>query len=314
VTTRDLQLPDHLDPRIGELAREWTSRVSDPAARAAAVRDHLRQDFEYTSVLPGDVPDPLAHFLFERRKGHCEYFSTAMAILLRTLGIPAREVTGFSGAILAPGDDYYLVRAGSAHSWVEVYFPDLGWAPFDPTPSSYLAAEPNTVRAYVAAALDVLERRWQSAVVDYNLTSQFELATQAASMARSAWERFQRAPGQADDIPWRWGIGAVAIALIGWLLRRFPGGAPRPVVAQAQAQHAYEALLRKLRPRGLVRRPDETPREFADRLAREHRPEAGLVWEMTRLHEQALYRAQPWSRSEAERAGQILRTLPRAPG
>jgi transglutaminase-like putative cysteine protease len=312
VTALDLQLPDRLDPRIRELAREWTSRISDPASRAAAVLTHLRQDFEYTAALPGEVADPLAHFLFERRKGHCEYFSTAMAVLLRTLGIPAREVTGFSGAILAPGDDYYLVRAGSAHSWVEVYFPDVGWAPFDPTPSTYLATEPNSVRAYVAAALDVVERRWQSAVVDYNLTSQFALATQAAAIARSVWGRFQRDPGQPDALPWRWGIGALAIGLIVWFVRRFPGRAPSETAAQAHAQQAYHALLGKLRRRGLVRTSGETPREFAERLARQHRPEANLVWEMTRLHEQALYRAQPWSRSETERAGQILRTLPRA--
>ena len=95
----------------------------------------MRARFTYTLNLtgkPGD--DPLAHFLFETRAGHCEYFASAMTIMLRTLGIPTREVNGFlPGEYNDLGGDY-IVRASDAHSWVEVYFPGNGWMTFDPTP------------------------------------------------------------------------------------------------------------------------------------------------------------------------------------
>src|SRR5207247_6617599 len=91
----------------------------------------------YTLNLTGKPgQDPLAHFLFETRAGHCEYFASAMAIMARTLGIPSREVNGFLPGEYNDLAGDYIVRASDAHSWVEVYFPGNGWQVFDPTPSS----------------------------------------------------------------------------------------------------------------------------------------------------------------------------------
>src|SRR5580704_6667649 len=129
-----LQLPT-LDPRIPELARQITARAQTPFDKTITLENYLRSRFTYTLNLtgkPGD--DPLAHFLFETHAGHCEYFASAMAIMLRTLGIPTREVNGFlPGEYNDLGEDY-IVRASDAHSWVEVYFPGTGWMTFDPTP------------------------------------------------------------------------------------------------------------------------------------------------------------------------------------
>src|SRR5207253_6866831 len=93
--------------------------------------------YSYTLNLTGKPGrDPLAHFLFEARAGHCEYFASAMAIMLRTLGIPSREVNGFLPGEYNDLAGDYIVRASDAHSWVEVYFPGDGWQVFDPTPSN----------------------------------------------------------------------------------------------------------------------------------------------------------------------------------
>jgi len=84
---------------------------------------------------PGDV-EPIHFFLFSRKRGHCEYFSSAMAIMLREVGVPTRNVNGFLGGEWNEYNDYIAVRAGDAHSWVEVYVRGVGWVTFDPTPSA----------------------------------------------------------------------------------------------------------------------------------------------------------------------------------
>jgi len=99
----------------------------------------LRHHYRYTLHLPTTAPkDPLANFLFERKEGHCEYFASAMAVMLRSLAIPSRVVNGFRGGEFNDLNGQYVVRASDAHSWVEAYFPGHGWVGFDPTPASSL--------------------------------------------------------------------------------------------------------------------------------------------------------------------------------
>ncbi len=96
---------------------------------------YLRRNFRYTLNLTGAPGrDPLAHFLFETKAGHCEYFASAMAVMLRTIGVPSREVNGFLPGEYNDLAGDYIVRASDAHSWVEAYFPGIGWTTFDPTP------------------------------------------------------------------------------------------------------------------------------------------------------------------------------------
>ncbi|MDP9148056.1 MAG: DUF3488 and transglutaminase-like domain-containing protein, partial [Acidobacteriota bacterium] len=131
-----LQLPT-LDKRIVPLAQQITAHATTPYEKAASMELYLSTRFGYSLNLTGKLgDDPLAHFLFETRSGHCEYFASAMTVMMRTLGIPAREVNGFlPGEYNDLGGDY-VVRASDAHSWVEVYFPGNGWITFDPTPSA----------------------------------------------------------------------------------------------------------------------------------------------------------------------------------
>ena len=131
---RYLQLPT-LDGRIPALARDWTLGLPTELERARAIERRLRKDFGYTLQLPSrELPDPLANFLFERRKGHCEYFASAMTVMLRAIGIPARLATGFQSGIYNPMTDLWLVRSSDAHTWVEGWIPGRGWSTFDPTP------------------------------------------------------------------------------------------------------------------------------------------------------------------------------------
>ncbi|WP_138493392.1 transglutaminase-like domain-containing protein [Paenibacillus pinistramenti] len=144
----DLQLPADLPDSVRELARSITAGTSSRYAAAEAVENYLLANYSYSleSTVPAEGHDFVEDFLFRQRTGYCDHFSTAMVVLLRSQGIPARWVKGF-----APGEpsgsDQYTVRYSDAHAWVEVYFPKDGWVPFDPTPGFGGAASLETSKA-----------------------------------------------------------------------------------------------------------------------------------------------------------------------
>src|SRR5262249_15105593 len=174
VTDVYLQLPK-LDKRIPELAKNVTAQAQTPVDKAIALETYLQTKYSYTLDLsgkPGD--DPLPHFLFETRAGHCEYFASAMAVMLRTLGIPSREVNGF-----LPGDyndlgGDYIVRASAAHSWVEVYLPNNGWIVFD-TPPADRAGHSGMLSRF-SLYLDWMELTWNEWIISYDFAHQVALA------------------------------------------------------------------------------------------------------------------------------------------
>jgi hypothetical protein len=126
-----------LDPRISQLAHEITRNAPTPYDKARAIEGYLKSEFHYTLDLKPTEGDPLSAFLFNTREGHCEYFASAMVIMLRTLEIPARIVNGFQMGEYNELNDMYTVRESDAHSWVEAYFPHTdSWIEFDPTPAA----------------------------------------------------------------------------------------------------------------------------------------------------------------------------------
>src|SRR5262249_34194485 len=136
---RYLQLPSSLEPAVASLAKQIVGDAQAPAEKAERVARYLRANFRYTLDLSRDESRaPLEDFLFVERQGHCEYFAPAMAILLRTQGVPTRVVNGFLGGEWNEFGGYYAIRQGDAHSWVEVYLPGVGFTPFDPTPTTPL--------------------------------------------------------------------------------------------------------------------------------------------------------------------------------
>ncbi|MCU7917586.1 MAG: DUF3488 and transglutaminase-like domain-containing protein [Candidatus Thiodiazotropha sp. (ex Epidulcina cf. delphinae)] len=129
------QLPTDLDPRIAALAAQVTNNHPTQLAKAVALEQHLRHqyDYDFGSIFNSQQQTPLSRFLFETKKGHCEYFASALAIMLRTQGIPSRLVTGFSATNQNPLTGYYDIYALDGHAWVEAYVDDLGWLELEPT-------------------------------------------------------------------------------------------------------------------------------------------------------------------------------------
>ena len=135
--------PMYLQRTAGRSIRAFPPGSADHKIRQPTIstrpppsRIYLKTRFGYTLQLPRTpVNDPIANFLFERKQGHCEYFASSMAVMLRTLGIPSRVVNGFRSDEFNDLTGNYVVRAKDAHSWVEAYFPGYGWQTFDPTPA-----------------------------------------------------------------------------------------------------------------------------------------------------------------------------------
>ncbi|MGG1517560.1 transglutaminase domain-containing protein [Paenibacillus oryzisoli] len=137
-----LQLPDGLPRTVRSLAEQVTAGRATPYAKTIAVEQYLRQTYTYSLdhvTHPSRSEDFVSHFLFMDQAGYCDQFSTAMAVMLRSVGVPTRWVKGFApGTLQATGENglqEVIVSNQDAHAWVEVYFPSMGWVPFEPTPS-----------------------------------------------------------------------------------------------------------------------------------------------------------------------------------
>ena len=180
IAIRYLQLPS-LDPRVAALARKVTAGAPTAYDKAHAVESFLQQNYAYTLELPGATADPLANFLFERRQGHCEYFASAMAVMLRTLGIPTRVVTGFRGGEYNDLTGSYIIRGRDAHAWVEVFFPNQGWVTFDPT--AYAPAQGPSFIGRLQLYADALNEFWHEWVVNYDFAHQRTLTAQLTTQS-----------------------------------------------------------------------------------------------------------------------------------
>lgn len=152
----DLQLPRAIRFRLETLASEWTGGENDAAGKLDAIQRRLRTEFRYARTFPRTGgTDPAIDFLFDRKSGHCEYFATAMTLVARAAGIPARAIMGYRVGEESPFG-YYVVRERNAHAWVEAWVPGLGWTTRDPTPETELPQNREHRSGYAASIADAL--------------------------------------------------------------------------------------------------------------------------------------------------------------
>ncbi len=282
-----LQLPV-LDPRIPKLAADLTASSKNEYDKASAIRTYLISHYSYTLDLSGSHgTDPLANFLFVRRAGHCEYFASAMTVMLRSVGIPARYVTGFlPGEYNDLGGDY-IIRESDAHSWVEVYFPTYGWVTFDPTPSGN--DNHTGLLSRMGLYWDWLQLTWGEWIINYDFSHQLTLGQNIHKSSRGWSDRVREIYHQKEEATMRsllaldrraeaspYLLPAVLIFLIGvllamrgrsiiryavarWALRAKRGGNLTASLAALE----YAEMLRMLEARGWKKSLSQTPLEFA---------------------------------------------------
>jgi transglutaminase-like putative cysteine protease len=282
-----LQLPRDLPDRIVELAQEWTAGATSDEDKARALEQRLKAEMLYDKASPsGLAKEPVDDFLFESKRGHCEFFSSAMALMLRAVGIPSRNVTGFGSGTYNEYGGFYVVRQGDAHSWVEAYIEGKGWVTFDPTPAAGTLPQPRfALWAMVQDFIDATSEKWRKHVVSYDLQQQVGLLKRLTSEREAARER---------ELSRSWTlifVAGVVLAGVGyWVLKR-RRRAPEPSAplepktrALVRATAIYESLEAALGAKGIHRAPGTPPLRHAENLVASAHPLADDVLSITQVY------------------------------
>lgn len=332
VRSRYLQVPAGLQ-RIDELAHRVVLGAATPFDRTLAVQQHLLDNYRYSlDAEQATLNHPLEEFLFTRKTGYCEHYATAMVVMLRTLGIPARLVTGFLATEWNEYGGYFTVRQRDAHAWVEVYFPHSGWITMDPTPAVNAAAAASRWESLSRFGAS-LRLQWDRLFVSYSAKDQLAVvhgmregsdfvrekasrwvvslsgpSAKALSRLRAMARRFQ--PGLAGLVTGLFVVGLAIFLLmvrdrIGlWATLHLP---IRP--SQGAILQLYARMLRILEQQGLRKPPSATAREFAGLVEREWQAAGPLVDCITDLYQQGRFSRRPLSQDDlslaAEQVGQL---------
>ena len=315
ITMVYLQLPPRVNRRVSELAQQIAAGAVTDFDKASAIESYLRTHYGYSlQMATTPPPDPLVYFLFERKQGHCEYFASAMAVMLRTLGIPARIVNGFHGGEYNDLTGNYIVRGRDAHSWVEAYIPGYAWVSFDPTPPDPRPVTGNLHR--FSLYLDAAREFWREWIINYDFLRQRNLTISAMSRGRTVgdqtrlWlsrhyqqllQQARRVHRQAERSPRTWTVSALLAIFLCLLLAnatriwraahrhhvaRNPGKAP-----EAAASIWYARMLRSLDRKGFHKKPAQTPGEFVAII--DDPPLQNSVALLTRHYERARFGQSP---------------------
>lgn len=291
---RYLRLPSNLTERVKNLGSRWVGTETNPYEQAKIIESRLRKNYTYDLDSPsGAQSDPLDHFLFESKRGHCEFYSTAMAVMLRSLGVPSRNATGFIGGTYNSFGNFYAVRQGDAHSWVEAYFPGHGWTRFDPTPPANAApqSEITGIFAFLRDVIEASAQRWNHHVVGYNLRQQVDLL-------RSVRDRYRQLQGASEwraitaprrGIPLVLGVALLALAAYRLLKRRKSAAPDLKQARQLRIQNdqiidLYKSLEAALAARGAPRHSGTPPLAHARSLAAMGHPVGTETLALTELY------------------------------
>ncbi len=337
-------VPQQLRPVLGQVQQEVEDRYhpeTDYDRVVACVRylmDPTR--FSYTLELPDyGGGDPVSGFLTRTHRGSCEQFSSALALMLRMWEIPTRLVVGYKGGTYDPGDQNYLFRDRDAHAWVEVYFNDLGWVEFDPTPGSATSllqaqgAGPalpglfHRLRRTADSLYYYAKMHWNLHVIGYGRDQQrafardvgaaaTTLAQDATSLLRSIW------PGVPDLGFMQVALMVVGVTFVGISLYLAAGWLDRAIARRRRRRpfrtlRFYEEMLAILARKGLRRPLHQTPREFAREAAARLAPQdpdvEGALHLVTDLYYRARFGGYSLDADEEARMREALRLLKATP-
>jgi transglutaminase-like putative cysteine protease len=275
-------------PDVKALAERVTAGVVNTEDRAAAIEAHLRTEFTYSMAGMRRIgPDPMSWFLLRSRSGHCEYFAGGMVVLLRSIGVPARMVGGYSGGTLSPAGDEVVVREANAHTWVEVWLGEgHGWRVFDPTPAVNVPSLSTvSARERLRFAWEWIQSSWDRYILTFGVDEQIEVLSAVV----------EKLLGALANLRWQtlvWALAAIAAAWLIWATVRKYGrrsAVSGPPQSRTPAALAIRRLARRLEREGVVVPIGATVR-WVGRAARFQWPAAAqpasdLVW----LAERELY-------------------------
>ena len=301
ILARYTQVPEGLPGRVRDLAERITAGLTNDYDRALAVQSWLRKNMVYDLTVPAPPAgaDPLEVFLFERRAGYCEEIATAMAVLLRAVGVPTRLAVGFGPGVRNALTGYFEVAESDAHAWVEVLLPEAGWLEFDPT-FGVPARDLDSSVSFIAP--EVLRRI--ATFVGGLVPEPLRDALRAAGRGIAAVAR-----GAARGWPILLVAVAAGIAVILWRrpTRRHRRGPPLTGAAAA-----FASMCRTFEARGVPRAASRTPEEHLRRLVMDDplaRRERDAVSRIVRTFELERFSPQPPASEEIAAAARDAERL-----
>jgi transglutaminase-like putative cysteine protease len=299
-----LQLPESLPQRVKDLSADLTDNEDNMYDKAIAIEDYLgSSDYSYDTndvAIPSEEEDYVDQFLFETKLGYCDNFSSSMVVLLRSSGIPARWVKGYTSGDYAQTVDgtirRYEVSNNNAHSWVEAYFPGQGWVTFEPT------------KGFTNPAVFTEEGSSDSDPAATDPSSEEPQPEEPVQQEQQPKEQPQDKSNPVESPnnnassfflkvgDWFWYTAAAAIILLSVLLYLFRAKwLPYLIIAMMKNRkeedvffRAYDALLKQLKRNGLRKEEGQTLREFAKRVDDFY--QTNDMQSLTEKYERALYR------------------------
>jgi hypothetical protein len=325
IRSRYLQVPVGSE-QVADLAFRVSQQATTPFERTLAIQQHLLENYRYS--LEADtttLSHPLEEFLFTRKTGYCEHYATAMVVMLRTAGIPARLVTGFLATEWNEYGGYFTVRQRDAHAWVEVYFPHSGWITMDPTPT--VSAAVTTTRWEPLSQLgESLRLKWDRLFVHYSAKDQLAVvrgvreSSDALRERASQWVSLLSAPisqvlsrltsmvrtfhpGMLGLVT---GVIVVGLALLLLMLRDRIGLWATTHLPTSHQQLAivqlYARMVRTVEKHGVNKPPTATASEFARLVEQQWKSAGPIVADVITLYHQGRFSRTPLTPDELSRA------------
>jgi hypothetical protein len=328
-----LQVPPGSE-RVAAFAREIIQGQETAYERARAIEAHLSRHFRYSlDIAPSEHERPLEEFLFNRKTGYCEHYATAMVVMLRTVGIPARLVTGFLASEWNDYGGYYVVRQRDAHAWVEAHLPQSGWVTMDPTPEVNEEGA-DSGWSTLSRVMDSIRLKWNRVFVQYSAADQLAmmqgLKAGTAFAQNHAWDSLAAFLGPLAEVlrkAARYGFdgdlriigGLLGLALAGlgaivWLTwkrlwsRIFRLQATSHKKGQLIAQ-LYQTMIRQCARQGIPKPATATPLEFLRVIQREWNIAGSDAVTVTNLYCRARFGNSPLTQDEMDCARQSLRQM-----
>ncbi|HRI38299.1 MAG TPA: DUF3488 and transglutaminase-like domain-containing protein, partial [Nitrospira sp.] len=334
VVRQYLQLPFQSD-RIKTLAGEVTGRQQGPYEKATAIQAYLTRHFRYSLDAPlAEQQQPLEEFLFVRKTGYCEHYATAMVIMLRTVGVPARLVTGFMATEWNEYGHYYVVRQQDAHAWVEVYLPHSGWIRMDPTPTEDNPTVGGPVWKVLGPIVDNIKLQWNRLFVQYSAADQLavvrELKAEGMSVRNKALDSITVLIGTfmtllsgivTQDLSQIrigllgefLGVTVISLAMLFWLGRRRPWAAWSPWKKDHDSQLVIAQYYRRMRTylagQGFSSSTAIAPLEFVEITQARWREAHFAVASITELYCRTRFGHIPLTQEDLKRAEDHLHRL-----
>ena len=302
IRERYLQLPSELPDRVRMLAKTISAGYDNAYDKASAIEAYLRTiPYNESIEAPPAGQDGVDYFLFDVREGYCDYYASAMAVMARAVGIPARVANGYTRGEAMEDGKTFLVRERHAHAWAEVYFPRYGWVQFEPT-----ASEPVIVRPKPRSgngempALDDTSRLGpteEDRQLREDMGGDFPIPPYAPTQGRQRWMENVRRIGVVAL------IGAALVGLIAWLRRR------RGTLALSAVERAYQRMVAYAPWLGCPNPPHQTPYEYATALGEALPAGREQVHLITELYVLEKFARRPGDSETARRAWREIRPL-----